>query len=270
MILFMKAGPADAADPLAVRDSTTPTRWKGAAGFNGMQTSTAWVEGNQVYTFSQPMNPGPLVLLPDPKSEAEMKHRALQVAYERAALEDISKTSNTLVRARLAAPFVNSNGLYSTSSAFAILSGCGADGILVLREMLKDPASTNLYGSILAALAHARDPAVVPELRRVLQEELQFWKENGPRLPLDWWDKVNLQGVPVRLCRERYGQTLGWLRELWLVRLPELDPLVAEIRECWLSLPNLEDSLKAWSSDGHRVGHSQIVEQADRILARPK
>lgn len=87
----------------------------------------------------------------------------------------------------------------------------------------------------------------------LLKEELAFWRKEAPTLEVGWWN-----GLKPQAKREQYqnrygilGPALRTVTELHYVPAREV---VQELRDLWVSLPQLND----------KSGLNQITEECDK------
>ena len=73
----------------------------------------------------------------------------------------------------------------------------------------------------------------------MVESELAFWKKTAPGLKPGWWN--NMQDKRVGLLRQRYGFVLQIFYALKRLKSPGCEKAVAEFRDYWRSLPQLED-----------------------------
>ena len=88
-----------------------------------------------------------------------------------------------------------------------------------------------------------------------LQRDLAFWKSTGPTLSPGWWNEDTRIHAPLR---ERYAQTYQLIVGLEQTRYSASLNTATELRDVWLSLPQLNDP----------GGLDQIVEECDKLIRR--
>jgi len=78
MILFLNSG-ADEQVPTNRTDKAEHHGWKPSNVLDSMNASVVWIDGNQLYSFTQLMNPGPSVLFASRDSEARLRNRVAEI-----------------------------------------------------------------------------------------------------------------------------------------------------------------------------------------------
>jgi hypothetical protein len=153
----------------------------------GWQTSVVWLDGDTVSAVQQFENPGPAEVAPLEGARTSKEFRAVVDYYlgtERAfaaarATKDADK--------RVAAFAEIVTGEYDRKDeAFTLLGECGPKAVPVLRKVLDAKVSFD-HQYAVAALARAGGPDIVPELARMIEAELVYWAETGPKLQKGWW-----------------------------------------------------------------------------------
>ena len=78
MILFLNSGAGEQV-PTNRTDKTEHRAWKPSNALDSMNASVVWIDGNQLYCFTQLMNPGPSVLFASRDSEARLRNRVAEI-----------------------------------------------------------------------------------------------------------------------------------------------------------------------------------------------
>ncbi len=230
--------------------------WYSASWFSSMQASLAWLEKDEIYAFTQIMNPGPSLLIPQRCSKKEMKDRVDLILKVRKKLEAVGRIANPETRAREAAECANLPTAYACETAFDILTGCGEAALPVLREILADGSQARVHRGAMKALAAVGGESVAPELTEIVSKELAFWKKTAPTLQVGWWNGAGFSLEQAQPLRGRYCVVLEALRALVNIKAPACRGAVTEFRDFWRSLPQLED----------KSGLNQMSQTCDRIL----
>src|SRR5262249_34828736 len=141
--------------------------------------------------------------------------------------------------------------------ALRSLSGCGEPALPAYRKLLADASVSRHHAEVVESLGRASGRKIGEELEGILGRELAFWKKRGPTLPGGWWNGGGLQWGDVESLRDRYGVPLAAVRGLGKIHSPEGRKAVKQLRDFWLSLPQLKE-----------IG--QMGEECDRVLAEPR
>lgn len=224
MVLFLKGAPG---------------AWRSANSWGReMKVSVVWVETDAVYGFVQVMNPGDSVLVPVAKTEKELHDQVDKVIGAWADIAKARALADPGARARALAPLTRAESWDQSAAAFEGLAGCGKDAVPHLREILADASVSGRHSAAIQAFARAAGDDAGPELTRMVETELAFWKETGPKLAKGWWTNSK----EIMPTENRYGMILEVFRSLRTLRPAACRPVVTEFRDFWRSLPQLEDS----------------------------
>jgi hypothetical protein len=90
----------------------------------------------------------------------------------------------------------------------------------------------------------------------MLKSELDFWRNTAPGLKQGWWNGHGLEQKQVGPLQDRYSRTLEILYSLRKLKPPACKNQVAEFRDYWRSLPQLEDT----------SGLNQMSQACDAVL----
>jgi hypothetical protein len=224
----------------------------------------AWVERGETFALMQKENPGPQELLPLGQSEARTRERVQALCGIQADIARANALADAGERAEALRPFVGSDLYYARVDALEGLGDCGKAALPVLRRLLGDANLSRRHGDVVRAMAKAGGAAAGPDLTAILERETAFWKQKAPNLPQGWWNgggQANkVAWDEVERLRERYGVTLEAVRGLQAAKFAGGRKPVADLRDFWRSLPQLED----------RSGLNQMSEECDRCLAALK
>lgn len=235
MVLFLKEKPrAKAEGGEAARGRV----WE-PADRGGVNVSVLWVEGDKTYAFIQVMNPGDSILVDYGKSEGEVKTLFSEVDDERAALERAAAVKDPAARAEALEPFTTKELYLTREAAFEALRACGRAALPVLRGMLHDSARLKTHEAVVKTMTEIGGGDVGEELTRIIGEELTFWKATGPGLKRGWWNEIN--EPETEDLRDRYMKLYAALRGLKKLGNEGSHAVVAELRNYWLSLPQLDE-----------------------------
>ena len=94
---------------------------------------------------------------------------------------------------------------------------------------------------VVHAIATAAGDDAGQEITAILRDELVFWQTESPKLAVGWWN--NTEPAERReTLRNRYGLLSQGLRELEERSYPPSQEIVTQIRDFWLSLPQLNEN----------------------------
>jgi hypothetical protein len=218
--------------------------WRPANRFEAMHVSLAWIEHDKVYVMAQRLNPGPTEIVGGSWTEADLQNRVMQIVTMRAALtatvsqSDTAKVMDALLRCLRFESYDN----YVGNAALALLGQSGKGTLPVLRQALKDESLRKYHPAVLEAMGKAGDVEVGPDLTKVLEQELAFWKKIAPGLHRDWWQGEGLERDEVKYLQQRWSIAFAALETLWEVRYVGCRTTVTEFRDYWRSLPQLNFS----------------------------
>lgn len=250
MVLFLKRRP--------LKRDPSKGSWTPADYTKEMRVSVAWIEQGRVYAYVQEINPGPSRLVSLRMTEEALREELLRLVKTQDGLTRALALPDPGKRAEALRPFVRSDLIYAQIATFEALGKCGKGGLPVLRELLRDDSLARQHAAVVRALTEAGGTAAGPDLTALLERELAFWKKTGPKLPAGWWNnRGGLVGweEAARLS-DRYCLAREALRGLREVRFAASRKVVAEFRDFWRSLPQLED----------KSGLNEMSKECDRLL----
>ncbi|HXZ81744.1 MAG TPA: hypothetical protein VEG30_17585 [Terriglobales bacterium] len=251
MILFLKT----AAGEQANADGTARAEWKSPDIIGDIKASVVWIDGDHLYRFTQPINPGPSVLSELPGSEATIRKRVEEIAAIQEDMKAALSFKDGSERAGRLKPYVNSQILPVQQFALEQLGQSGPAAVSAIREMLDDPAYADEASELVKALVLAGGRTVGEELNRRLRQDLAFWKSTGPSLSQGWWNEDARIHAPLR---ERYSQTYQLILGLQETRYPPALETATELRDFWRSLPQLNDP----------SGLNEIADECNKLIQR--
>jgi hypothetical protein len=236
MVLFLKEKPrAKTEGEESVRDRS----WASANQWGGMDVSVLWVEGEKTYAFIQVMNPGASILIDYGKSEGEMNKIFSEIDADHASLERAAAVKDPAARAEALEPFTAHEVYLASEAAFEGLRGCGRAALPTLRRLLLDETKLKMHEQVIETMSEIGGEDVGEELTRVVGEELTFWKATAPGLSKDWWNHFNVPETED--LRDRYSKLYAALLGLKKLKHAGSYAVVAELRDYWRSLPQLDD-----------------------------
>ncbi len=222
-----------------------------------MRISVAWNEDDVLYAFTHIFTTEPLELFPvgEEKTIKQDVEKHLKRQQDLAALNAIADPAKRVTQA------VGHARSYADHvyDVIEIVSGSGEPARSGLRRMLDDPAFAEPRAKIVRCLADVAGSDAGPDLTRVLEKELLFWRETAPSLAPDWWNGRGVSKEEKQRLHWRYRVTLETLRALEGLGAEACEAVVSELRDFWRSLPQLEDD----------SGLAQLSATCDGILDSP-
>jgi hypothetical protein len=222
--------------------------------------SAVWFEQGQSYAFEQIMNPGPSELHPCRVSEEDLKKSALAILADKDSLEKAKSLEKPTDRVAALLSLTKGTFRQARREALVALGQCGKPALPILKEMV----GNNAYSQdcVIEAIAEASGTDAGQEITAILEKEFAFWKMKAPELEVGWW---NGAGKPLnseewkRLdkLRDRYGILYYGLCILKKHPYPPLRELVTQIRDLWVSLPQLNHN---------KPERNQIIETCEEVL----
>ena len=229
MILFLKS------------DLRGGRSWQAAMRFGGMKVSTVWVEGENTYTFTQVINPGPSVLVTQMCHESKMQKMVMEIIAIQRELKKVANIVTPVKRAIKAAPFTKSNVYYVRKEAFNILSHCNSAALPVLRKMLTSESHAAQHSKIIDVMVIAGGSEIGPELTKMVSSELKFWQTETPSLEKGWWSGKGLAWSRCQQLRNRYCKVLHLFYALRKLKFNNAESSVRAFRDYWQSQPKLNE-----------------------------
>jgi hypothetical protein len=251
MVLFLKSG--EGSEVSRTTNTNSVEKWRPADLFDEMKTSTAWIDGEQVYSFQQLINPGASKLFVLHSSLQQMKSRVTEINRIHKKLTEVVSNGNSGARAEGLKPYVHSTLFEAQRFALNELGKCGPSALSTIRGMLDDPAFADEAAELVRSLVEAGGEQVGEELNSRLQKELAFWQATAPSLSRGWW---NQDATPHAPLRERYMQTFQLILALERTHYTPASITATQLGEFWRSLPKLNDS----------SGLNQIAEECQKLV----
>jgi len=252
MVLFLKKEEGSEASPTGT-DTQSREKWRSADLFNEMKTSVVWIDGGQLYSFRQVVNPGPSILTTWDSSLQKMKDRVTEINHIQQELAKVVSIRNGDARAESLKPYVRSGVDEAKQLALNELGKCGPSALRTIRGMVDDPTFADEAAELVKVFVEAGGESVGEELNSRLQQELAFWQATAPSLPKGWWNQDPTPHAPLR---ERYMQTYQVI--LGLERTHYTPALITakQLGNLWRSLPQLNDP----------SGLNQMAEECDKLV----
>jgi hypothetical protein len=229
-------------------------RWRSADLFQEMKTSVIWMDGEQLYTFQQVMNPGPSILMPWDVAFHKMKDRVREIGRVQSEMAKVISTQNSLARAEGLKSYVGSELYEAQQLALSELGKCGPSASKTIREMLDNPAFADEAGELVKAFADAGGESAGDELNNRLKGDLAFWQATAPGLSQGWWNHDPRPHAPLR---EKYVQTVELIRALDRAHYKPALATATQLGNLWRSLPQLNDL----------GGLNQMAEECETLAA---
>jgi hypothetical protein len=252
MVLFLKSS---AMEQVPTKRTDKPERhgWKPSDIMDSMKASAVWLDGDQLYCFSQHLNPGPSLLLACRYSEERVRTRVAEIRGIQESMTVALAATDGEERAERLKPYVHSDVLPAQTFALEELGKTGPSGVRTIRGMLDDPAFTDEASALVKALVQAGGEAVGQELNNHLLQDVAFWKSTGPLLPQDWWNEDTTAHAPLR---EQYDRTYELIAGLEQTHYAAALTTATQLRDLWRSLPQLNDP----------SGVDQMAEECDKLI----
>lgn len=238
LVLFMRRESEDERPLNAANTTGRPPEWEPSDLFHEIRSSVIWLDGSELYVFTQWMNPGPSLLSKWDKSLTAVQARVAEIIQMQKALNDSVRLRDKSERAERLKPYVHSDAFPARKFAMEQLGKCGPSGLATIRTMLDNPEYAIEAEDLIRAYSEAGGELAGEELSNRLEKELAFWQATGPQLQQGWWNQDAKPDAPLRL---RYGQTIQLIRGLKRTHyMPSLTTAI-QLRDFWRSLPQLND-----------------------------
>jgi hypothetical protein len=150
----------------------------------------------------------------------------------------ILETTPGVQRAESLRQFVKSDVFMARSHALEELGKSGPAAASTIDAMLDDSSFASASPDLIKALAAAGGDQVLPDLAKRFQAEVAYWESVGPFLPQGWWNSDVTPEAPLRI---RLTVTTELIRALTKARYAGSLAAAAELRDLWLSSPQLND-----------------------------
>lgn len=254
IVLFMQRESEDEPPPNAANTTGRPPEWEPSDFFHEIRSSVIWLDGSELYVFTQWMNPGPSLLSKWDKSLAAVHARVAEIIRMQKALNDSVRLQDKSERAERLKPYVHSDAFPAREFALEQLGKCGPSALATIRTMLDNPEYALEADDLIKAYSEAGGELAGEELSNRLEKELAFWQATGPKLQQGWWNQDAKPDAPLRL---RYGQTIQLIRGLQRTHyMPPLTTAI-QLRDFWRSLPQLNDP----------SGINQLATECDSLIS---
>jgi hypothetical protein len=149
--------------------TTENSQWQSAdILFHEFKSSAIWLEGPQLYIFTQPVNPGPSLLSPWDKSLADVPARAQEVLHVQQSLAQASLVEDNRERAERLKPYARCEMFPARELALQRFAQCGPAALPTIQSMLDDP----LYAAEVEELTKAYSQASRPPFSLQIPDKL--------------------------------------------------------------------------------------------------
>lgn len=209
------------------------------AGQQGMQQSFAWLQDSVAFTFVQFSEPS---VLSAGDSEEKFKSDTVQVVKERDAFDTAVNTLDKARRATAVAEFIHSPNPWVRMDVFKALEVCGPAALPALWDIVNDEktmAVPDVHDEAVRVIGIVGGAREGPKLQLLLHDEVEFWIRTAPNLPNGWWNQM--ENPRIEVLRSHYGITLYAVLALRRVGYKDSAPLIQNLRDLWVSLPQLDD-----------------------------
>jgi hypothetical protein len=225
-------------------------------GAKDMKVSMAWVEDDDVFVFSQQMNPGPSELRSSGMSELQVKQVVDDIVVAQRRLTEAIQSDDATRLESIAPSLLRVESAYVRRFILEALGAAGESAVPALRQVLHDESFLDHHADAIAAIGKAGGSDAAPEITRLLEQELTFWQRVGPRSSQGWWNGEGVEADELNRLRSHYGRTYAALTALKGMHFVGSREVVTRLRTLWRSHQALRD-----------VGNDQIGEECDELLA---
>jgi hypothetical protein len=245
MILFLKKRKDDgAAAPSA--GNAAGTQWEPVPEFGGMKVSALWIDGGKGYCFTQWMNPGPSALSECRQFAAMSSDVGVLTARIQRVLQAQKELAGTIAATDHPEARADRLGRIALGDVWQAqreaLDALGKSGTVALPEILHvmDNPPVPYDGTVtIRVLVEAAGKDSGKLLHGRLQEDLIYWKTVGPTLTPKWLDQLIEPGAALFI---KFDETRLLIRELDQEHYAPAARTAAELRDLWVSLPQLYDA----------------------------
>jgi hypothetical protein len=159
--------------------------WKPSDLMDTLNASVLWIDGYQLYCFTQLLNPGPSVLFALPDSETKVRNRVAGIKQIQENMTVALATTDRAERVERLKPYVRSDVFPAQLFALAELGKSGSGAVRTILEMSDDPSFADQSPELVKALAQAGGESVGAELNSRLRADLALWRSKGCSLSLE-------------------------------------------------------------------------------------
>jgi len=230
---------------LFLRRAKDQDDWSPAAIAKEWRTAAVWLDGDTVSAVEQEINPGPAEIqaLTYIKSRKELRQIVDFYVNTDRAFDAAKAIKDPQKRVAAFAEIVNGN-FDRKEEAFAELGLCGTKAVPVLRKILEGKPSHD-HKCAVAAMVQAGGSEVVPELAKMIELEVTWWAENGPKLEKGWWFNTDSEAW------KRYGRLFALVDVYRNQPTTELRKQVIAVRDLMRNLPPVDADRGIASMSAH-------------------
>ena len=247
-------------------------QWEPASAWGGTKVSALWIDGAKAFCFQQQMNPGPSALsacsqFPATSSDVAVFtvriQEVLQVQRNLAAtlaLKDLGVQAQRL-------GWIALGDVYEAQRE--AIDALGKVGSVALPEVLQvmDRPPVRFYdgSQLIRVFVEAAGKDSGRQLHARLQQDLIYWKAVGPTMTQTWLDQL---GAPGSSLFVKFNETVLLIRELDQEHYTPAAQTVTELRDFWVSQPQLYDP--KWGERDLRNGGTalQMIRAESFALAK--
>jgi hypothetical protein len=256
MVLFLKRR-QEQDTPLRAATYPAMSNWQPVYPYGGFKLSVIWIDNGQPFCFQQWMNPGPSSLSNCwQRSQMDLprlNQRVRNVLQTQDALARIVELEDRGARAERLEEIVYKDVYDARLEALQALGKTGPSALPTIRKILDNPPVPYDSMDLIRAFEEAAGEDAGQELTERLRHDLAYWQATGHTLKKGWW---NQDATPQAPLREKYDETIQLIRALDHVRYRPAARTAAELRDLWISLPQLNDA----------SGLTQMAQECDQLV----
>lgn len=157
------------------------------AGFT-LETSVAWVAGDEVTSIQQPRNPGPAIRTAVPwlRTFGQLEGRVRRVLESDRLLERAKQAKDVRETIALCGDLLRGR-FDDEEEALKLLGQCGQPAVATLQAYATERPLTHMRCRAIPALAEAAGRDALPVLARLLSEDRAYFEATAPTLERGWW-----------------------------------------------------------------------------------
>jgi hypothetical protein len=245
MILFLKRrGEGGAASPSEAIG--TGMQWEPASAWGGIKVSALWIDGGKAFCFQQQEYPGPSALSACSQWPATLSSdvavftvRIQEVLQVQRNLAETLALKNVDVRAQRLGWIALGDVCEGQKEAIEALGKAGTVALPEVLQVMDRPPVRFYDGSqLIRVFVEAAGKDSGRQLQARLQQDLIYWKAVGPTLTQNWLEQL---GAPGSSLFVKFNETVLLIRELDQEHYTPAAQTVAELRDFWVSQPQLYD-----------------------------
>lgn len=210
--------------------------------FGRIRYSVMWIEDGKAFAFAQMMDPGPTLLIDFNQTEDEVKTKTYELIQMRQSFDSAFELRDPGKLFKALKPFVVSDRGFVSYAVFTELEERGSSSLPVLRLIINDESSLIAHDRAAASFGKIGGVGVGGELTELLKSEIDFWQRVSP-LQIRGWLDANDNSDTEKLNRH-FSKTLQIIYQLRLMRFKPAEKVVTELRDFWLSSPQLRANVQ--------------------------